>query len=125
MFGPFTYRLKKDFADYIKSPGIKKIMCTYDKLEKIAEYLNPSDYRLLVDEYHSLLKAYSYRDEAINGVLKSFNDYKSFCFMSATPIAAEFKPSILEGVKEIIAELNISHQMCHLYHSQMCRIYHS
>ena len=21
--------------------------------------------------------------------------------------------------------LNISHQMCHLYHSQMCRIYHS
>lgn len=106
LFGPFTYRLKKDFADYIKSPGIKKIMCTYDKLEKIAEYLNPSDYRLLVDEYHSLLKAYSYRDEAINGVLKSFNDYKSFCFMSATPIAAEFKPSILEGVKEIIAEWN-------------------
>lgn len=26
--------------------------------------------------------------------------------MSATPIAAEFKPSILEGVKEIIAEWN-------------------
>lgn len=45
-------------------------MCTYDKLEKIAEYLNPSDYRLLVDEYHSLLKAYSYRDEAINGVVE-------------------------------------------------------
>ena len=24
-----------------------------------------------------------------------------------------------------VFSLNISHQMCHLYHSQMCRIYHS
>lgn len=27
--------------------------------------------------------------------------------------------------KDCMYELNISHQMCHLYHSQMCRIYHS
>ena len=30
-----------------------------------------------------------------------------------------------EKLQASILELNISHQMCHLYHSQMCRIYHS
>lgn len=103
LFGEFTYRLKKELKEYTSSEGIKKIMCTYDKLPKLAEYLDTSKYRLLIDEYHSLLKAYSYRNIAIDGVLKAFKDYKSYCFMSATPINAEFKPSALEGIEEITA----------------------
>ena len=67
------------------------------------DYLNPSDFRLLIDEYHILLKAYSYRKEAIKGVLDSFRSYKSFCFLSATPISADFKPEALEDVEEIEA----------------------
>lgn len=30
-----------------------------------------------------------------------------------------------ESKMKMYLKLNISHQMCHLYHSQMCRIYHS
>ena len=104
LFGEFTNSLKSKLKKYLKKDGVKKIICTYDKLAKLAEYLNPADFRLLVDEYHCLLKAYSYRDTAIDGVLDSFKQYKSFCFMSATPIQAEFSPSCLNGVPVIVAD---------------------
>lgn len=104
LFGTFSYALKKEFKEYVASSGIKKIMCTYDKIEAITKILDPADYRLLVDEYHVLLKAYSYRDKAINGVLSNFRSYKSSCFLSATPIDADFKPSVLDGVEEYRAD---------------------
>lgn len=104
LFGTFSYALKKDFKEYIDSSGIKKIMCTYDKIDAITKILNPTDYRLLVDEYHVLLKAYSYRSRAINGLLSNFRSYKSSCFLSATPIDADFKPSILDGLDEYRAD---------------------
>jgi len=68
------------------------------------EYIQPKDNRLLIDEYHCLLKAYSYRQKAIDGVLDNFRQFKSFCFMSATPILPSFKPSCLEDVPEIQAD---------------------
>ena len=108
LFGIFTYSAKKALKEYLKQDGVKKVICTYDKLPKLIEYLNPSDYRLLVDEYHILLKAYSYRYDAIDGVLNSFNSYKSYCFMSATPIDTEFKPKALEGVEEIKADWGLN-----------------
>ena len=95
LFGSFDNSLKSKFKKYLKEEGTKKIMCTYDKLPYLDKYLDPKDFRLLVDEYHCLLKAYSYRDKAIDGVLDSFMKYKSFCFMSATPINATFNPACL------------------------------
>ena len=104
LFGNLDNSLKSKLKKYLKKDGVKKIICTYDKLPKLAEYLNPADFRLLVDEYHCLLKAYSYRDTAIDEVLDSFKHYKSFCFMSATPIQAEFNPSCLDGVPVVVAD---------------------
>lgn len=104
LFGIFSYQVKKQLKEYLSGSGVKKILCTYDKVAKLKEYLEPADYRLLVDEYHILLKAYSYRKAAINGVLDSFRDYKSYCFMSATPITPEFKPAVLDGVPDIKAD---------------------
>lgn len=104
LFGSFTNSVKSQLKKYLAGEGIKKIICTYDKLPKLNEFLNPADYRLLVDEYHSLLKAYSYRDKAIDGVLNSFRKYKSYCFMSATPIQADFKPRSMEDIEEVVAD---------------------
>lgn len=104
LFGTFSYALKKEIKEYIARSGVKKIMCTYDKIDALTKLLNPSDYKLLVDEYHVLLKAYSYRSRAINGVLSNFRSYKNYCLLSATPIDADFKPSVLEGVEEIRAD---------------------
>lgn len=104
LFGYSSYMMKKELRDYIESHEIKKIMCTYDKMEMLLHFIDPKDYRLLVDEYHTLLKAYSFREKAINRVFSTYRMYKSFCFMSATPIMPDFKPSVLDDVEEVMAE---------------------
>lgn len=104
LFGKFDDAAERKLKDYLNSSDTKKIMCTYDKLPKLIEYLNPTNYRLLVDEYQWLLKAYSYRQKAIDGVLDNFRKFKSYCFMSATPILPDFKPDCLKDVKEIQAD---------------------
>lgn len=93
---------KKDaegkLISYLATDGVKKIISTYDKIPFLIEHLEPSKYRLLIDEYHTLLKAYSYRQKAVDGVLNNFRRFKSFCFMSATPLRPTFQPSCLDGV---------------------------
>ena len=103
LFGKFDEAVK-ELKDYLRHSGTKKIICTYDKLPRLIELLNPQDYRLLIDEYQCLLKAYSYRQKAIDGVLDNFKKFKSYCFMSATPILPSFKPDCLRDVEEIQAD---------------------
>lgn len=103
LFGTFDYRLKKLVKEYANREGAKKIICTYDKINALSKLINTSDFRLLVDEYQVLLKAYTYRSKAISGVVENFKNYKSYCFMSATPITADFKPAFLDGLEEIEA----------------------
>ena len=104
LYGTFTPTLKKELKAYLSKEGAKKIMCTYDKIPSLVSLIVPKEYRLLVDEYHNLLKIYSYRKEAVEGVLEHFNEFKSYCFMSATPIAMDFKPDALKDVEEYIAD---------------------
>ena len=103
LFGNFSYGLKKDLKKYLATEGTKKIICTYDKINALTKLIEPSEFRILVDEYQKLLKDYSYRRTAIDGVLNNFRLYKSFCFMSATPINPDFKPSALDGIEEVEA----------------------
>ena len=100
LYGTFDYQLKKSLKNFKGN----KIMCTYDKVQYLDKYIDLSEWRLLVDEYHLMLKAYSYRDKAINGILQNFNRFKSYCFMSATPISPEFTPSALERTNVIEAD---------------------
>lgn len=104
LYGTFTPTLKKGLKEYLSKEGTKIIMCTYDKIPSLVSLIIPKEYRLLVDEYHNLLKIYSYRKEAVEGVLEHFNEFKSYCFMSATPIAMDFKPDALKDVEEYIAD---------------------
>lgn len=104
LHGKYAPYMERDILDYVSSNETRKIICTYDKLPKLCEIINPKKFRLLVDEYHRLLKDYSYRERAIDGVLNNFRRFKSFCFMSATPIQPLFKPSCLEDVDDVIAE---------------------
>lgn len=104
LFGKFEDDTERKLKDYLNSSGTKKIMCTYDKVPRLMEYINPNDNRLTVDEYQCLLKAYSYRQKAIDGVLDNFRAFKSFCFMSATPITPDFVPDCLKDVPVIEAD---------------------
>lgn len=103
LFGKFDYHTKKQIKEYSQMEGVKKIICTYDKIEALSKLIDFSEYRLLVDEYQVLLKAYSYRQKAVDGVLRHFKEAKSYCFMSATPINADFKPAILSEIEEVEA----------------------
>ena len=104
LYGNFTPILKNELISYTKRSGVKKIMCTYDKIPTLLEHVNGKDFCLLVDEYHNLLKQYMFRKRAINGVLDNFRKFKSFCFMSATSIDPELKPEVLKDVPEYYAD---------------------
>ena len=104
LFGRFNDDTERNLIEYLNSSGTKKIMCTYDKVPKLMEYIQPTNNKLLVDEYQCLLKAYSYRQKAIDGVLDNFRAFKSFCFMSATPITPDFVPDCLKDVPVVEAD---------------------
>ena len=103
LFGEFKTSVKHELKDYLSQPGTKKILCTYDKVKYLQDFVEPQEYQILIDEYHQLLKAYSYRSKAVNGVLENFRKFKSFCFLSATPISPDFTPSVLDGIEQIDA----------------------
>lgn len=96
--------LEHHLKEYLQTNGTKKIICTYDKVPFILKYINPKEYRFLCDEYHSFLELCLLRDTAINGIFDNYRQFKSFCFMTATPLANEFKPMALEGITEYVAD---------------------
>lgn len=91
-----------------------KIISTYDGLCKIIEAMNSmvnlvddkpliESINLLIDEYHLLFTQYCLRDEAIKCVLNSFNLFKSYCFLTATPLELDFTLKELQNVPKINA----------------------
>lgn len=103
LFGEFKTNVRHEFRNYLSRPGTKKILCTYNKVKYLQDFIEPQHYQILIDEYHQLLKAVSYRSPAIIGVLENFRKYRSFCFLSATPISPDFTPSVLDGIEQIDA----------------------
>jgi hypothetical protein len=92
---------KRQILERRDANAITKIMTTYDSLPKVVKWLEQltqepySKYRLLVDEYHKILSDYSYRDKAIDGLLKEALKFTYCTFLSATPINPKFTPSVL------------------------------
>lgn len=83
--------------EYIETHKIKKIMCTYDQLPRLASVVG-YNYFLLVDELHLLFLQYIFRDTAIRGVLNEYKNFKDWAFLTATPIESEF---MLDELKDI------------------------
>ena len=95
----------KNILTYIQkqlsSGQLIKIITTYDGLCKVldaadlmTELVNGEpilkSINLLVDEYHLLFTQYCFRDDAIKCILNSFNLFKSYCFLTATPLELDF-----------------------------------
>lgn len=83
--------------EYVETHKIKKIMCTYDQLPRLASVVG-YNYFLLVDELHLLFLQYIFRDTAIRGVLNEYKNFKDWAFLTATPIESEF---MLDELKDI------------------------
>lgn len=84
---------------YISEATVPKIMTTYNSIGKvIAAFGDVSGINILVDEYHILFTQYSFRKDAIVGLLDTFRRFKSFTFMTATPLEDEFILKELTGI---------------------------
>lgn len=103
LYGKLNGTVKAKLRKFLKKDGAKKIICTYDKVDKLFEFINPLEFKILVDEYHNLLKQYGFRTIVINQVIKRFELFKSYCFLTATPIPEQFKPEVFAGITEYVA----------------------
>lgn len=79
----------KDIINYIDSKiKYKKIIGTYDSLKRILDLRSEiTNYFLLIDEYHILFNSYALRDKAILFLLKNYDKFQDYCFMTATPLS--------------------------------------
>lgn len=90
----------KEIAENIQNQskrlnGKIKILATYDAISKIIKAIesinNDSnigmdkliDYNLVVDEYQELLRIYSYRAKAVEGIIQNFKRFNAYSFITA------------------------------------------
>lgn len=92
-----------ELVNYLNSSiQYKKIIITYDMLPKISAMINPDDFTLLIDEYHLLFNDYSFRSNAVQGVLNTYKKFKHWCFMTATPLSDECILQELSDVDRVV-----------------------
>lgn len=107
LYGKFTKTVQIQLNKFLAKDGVKKIICTYDKVDKLIDLINPLEFKILVDEYHNLLKQYGFRTKVINQIIEKLKCFKSHCFLTATPIPERFKPKVFAEMKEYIANWQI------------------
>ena len=88
---------------YLKNTEIKKILVTYDSLPRLIDQIeefgySTQDFSLLIDEYHLLFTQYSFRRDAVKGVIENYQRFKKYCFVTATILQEEF---ILDELKHL------------------------
>ena len=102
-----------DITEYINKGG-KKIISTYHSLKKVLKAFNncfkytPKDYQLLVDEAHMLTEGddKDFMHDEINYILQSYTQFKSVCFMTATPFPLECFPEQIKHLPYLKADWN-------------------
>lgn len=87
--------------NYLEKNITKKIMVTYDSLERLIKFIEPKDFRLLIDESHKLIDSGSFRSEAIRGVINNFKKFKSYTFMTATPVKDKYQHPLLKNIPKV------------------------
>lgn len=98
ILGVYSGIKDNEIVDYINSKDSKrKIVCTYDQLPRVAKLVG-YDWNLLVDELHLLFSQYDFRNKAVKGVLEEFSKFRSWAFLTATPIELDF---MLDELKNI------------------------
>ena len=105
--------LKSSFKKYLLHNDIKKIVVTYDSLNKLINWLGESitDYKVLVDEYHLILEDLDFRDSAINSLLDNIIKFKHYSFLSATPINSDFEFEFFKNLPHYEIDWGIINQI--------------
>ena len=86
VLGVYNLTTSAKIKSYLANTKTKKILVTYDSLPKLIEYLDQfgydaKDFSLLIDEYHLLFTQYSFRRQAVKGVLDNYLKFKRFEYL--------------------------------------------
>lgn len=82
--------------DYLtKDSSPKKIICTFDSLPRLLEVdeFDPKQFKLLVDEAHTLVNLGSFKPSTCEFVLEHYTLFQSYVFLTATPTKREYFPN--------------------------------
>ena len=76
----------------------RKIICTFDSLPALMKIkgFNPSDFKLLVDEAHTLVNLGSFKAPKCEYILRNYNKFASYVFLTATPTKREYFPDLID-----------------------------
>ena len=105
VFGLYGEVTNAALMSYIETQTLnmrpKKIMVTYDSLVRLCDLINPNEYKLLVDEAHKLLDSASFRQRAVRSVMKNYERFRSYVFMTATPVKEEYQLPELRSIPQV------------------------
>lgn len=75
----------------------RKILCTFDSLKSLLEVpgFNPNEFKILIDEAHTLINLGGFKAEICEMVLQNYKKFKSAVFLTATPTKRDYFPSAL------------------------------
>ena len=81
-----------------------KIMVTYDSLGLVTDILKEnrdiSEWKVFIDESHTLLQCAGWRHKAVRSVLDNYTEYGSFVFGTATPVLDKYKLTETRSIKK-------------------------
>jgi hypothetical protein len=77
-----------------------KIIVTYDSLDRVVECINPADWKIVIDESHKLVDSGSFRGKAVRKVIDNFRKFKSYCFITATPVPDKYQHPELKEIQK-------------------------
>tara|TARA_R110000796_G_scaffold91768_1_gene195917 strand:- start:13 stop:1926 length:1914 start_codon:yes stop_codon:yes gene_type:complete len=81
-----------------------KIMVTYDSLGLVTDILKEnrdiSEWKLFIDESHTLLQSAGYRYKAVTSVLNRYTEYGYYVFGTATPVLDKYKLKETKSIKK-------------------------
>ncbi|WP_191112920.1 DEAD/DEAH box helicase family protein [Acinetobacter lwoffii] len=88
----------KYIIDYLKKDSQpKKIICTFDSLPRLLDIdeFDPKQFKLLVDEAHTLVNLGSFKASTCEFVLQNYHLFKSYVFLTATPTKRDYFPDLI------------------------------
>lgn len=108
---------------YIKNNDKRKIVSTFDGLEKIVRAyeragVNIYEDFLLVDEWQVLFQQYGLRTEIIKYLLEESTKFTNKCFMTATPIKKEYWFKEILDLEELVLEYDVEPVILRHYKSR-------
>lgn len=80
------------------------IMVTWDSLERLMKFINVKEWNILIDEAHKLVDSGNFREKVIQSVLDNYRLFKTFSFMTATPVLKEYQLDELKEIPEVKIE---------------------